>query len=141
MLRAARLPTGLLATRIDLRHAFYSVRLHPAARHVSSFALRTRRYQFTRLPMGLSLSPAFLQHVLEDVIRGPRKAAALSWVHVDDLLLVAEPHLIEGVTARVLEALSAAGFAVNTRKSQLAPVSHIAYLGLEISFIKRYFQP
>lgn len=96
-------------------------------------------YAFTRLPMGLATSPFFLQKVLEEALAPIRQHAALSWVHVDDFVIIAAPHKICQLRDLLLDRLTTAGFTVNTTKSQLTPVYAIDYLGLRINLEKRYF--
>lgn len=90
--------------------------------------------------MGLNVSPGFLQRVLEEVLATLCAEADISWVHVDDLMIVAPPQRIESLRDRLLQRLALAGFGVNQCKSQLTPVSRIEYLGLDIDLRKRYFQ-
>lgn len=139
VLRQATLPRGLLAVRIDLKSAFYSLLLHPKSRHITNFKVDGKCYAFTRLPMGLATSPHFQQKVLEEALAPIRDQAALSWVHVDDFVILAEPHKIEQLRDTLLDRLQTVGFTVNKNKSQLTPVHAIDYLGLRINLEKRFF--
>ena len=68
-----------------------------------------------------------------------RDQAALSWVHVDDFLIVAAPHIIETLRDILISRLNTAGFTINYKKSQLQPVCALNYLGLRLNLEKRYF--
>ena len=103
VLRAATLPCGLRAIRLDLRHAFYSLLLHPKARHLTAFAVGQRRFRFTRLPMGLSPSPGFLQRVLLEIIQLLKEGADLVWAHVDDIITIAKPHSNHSLREKLIE--------------------------------------
>lgn len=76
-------PSSHLALRsIDFKHAFYHVQIHRKARHITAFRVDDSRYQFTRLPMGLNVSPGFLQALLQEVMAPMRQATELSWIHI-----------------------------------------------------------
>lgn len=77
--------------------------------------------------------------MLEEVLSPIRQQAALSWVHVDDFVIIAEPHRICQLRDQLLQRLTTASFTINTHKSQLTPVSAIDYLGLRINLEKRFY--
>lgn len=129
VLRAKPIPCGVLAIRIDLSHAFYSVPLHPASRFLTTFRVSGSRSRFTRLPIGLSTSPSFLQPL--------RASAFLVWAHIDDIILVDYPHCFSSRVTHLIEILRAWNFIINGRKSQLAPLAVINYLGLTLDFRQR----
>lgn len=67
--------------------------------------------------MGLSVSPSFLQHVLQEILHPVQQAATLAWVHVDDFIVVAPPHEIENLRDTLLRRLDTAGFHINTNNN------------------------
>lgn len=133
------MPANLVAIRINLRDAFYSLPLHPRAPHLTTFKVGTRRYQFTRLPMGLSCSPRILQGVLQEVIAPFRVRVHTSWVHIDDVFFAAPEHILVPLVPAIVAAFSSAGFTLNERKSLLVPSRVINYLGLTIDFTRRSY--
>lgn len=141
LLRAKPLPTGMLAIRIDISHAFYAIPLHPKARFLMVFRFRDSRFQFTRLPMGLATSPSFLQHTLLEATVPVREKAHLLWAHVDDLILIDRPHLIRQRISELIHVLTLWNFSINYRKRQLTPVKVIDYLGLRIDLQSRAYMP
>lgn len=94
ILRSHPVPRGLMAVRLDLSHAFYSIPVHHRSRFLTTFMLAGRRYMFNRLPMGLSPSPSLLQSVLLEAFKPIRDLFSLFWVHVDDVLVAAPPHVL-----------------------------------------------
>lgn len=96
-------------------------------------------YSFNRLPMGFATSPFFLQRILEEILAPIRSQAVLSWVHVDDFLIIAQPQDIEQLRNTLMTRLQTAGFTINEEKSQLQPTTAIDYLGLRINMQRRYF--
>lgn len=127
ILRAAILPLGLQAIRLDLRQTFYSLRLHPKAAHVSTFGFQGTKYRFNHLP--------------NEITRPTAQLATLLWVHVDDIILIAPPHEITDLCQQLCTAITNAGFVINETKSQLTPTSRIRYLGIDIDMTKRCFRP
>ena len=46
---------------MDIRHAFYTIEIHPDSRKVTAFSCEFGKYQFKFLPQGLKISPAVFQ--------------------------------------------------------------------------------
>ena len=141
VLRAKPFPVGLQAVRIDLSHAFYSVPLHPQSRFLTTFRFEGQRFCFTRLPMGLSTSPSFLQHCLVEALAPVKASSFLLWTHTDDIILVDYPHRISEQLTLLLDTLQSWNFVVNKAKSQLSPTSVLSYLGLTLDFRTRSYAP
>jgi hypothetical protein len=141
VLRATHVPQGMFAVRIDLTHAFYSLPLHPKSRHLTNFRTSKGLFQFTRLPMGLSVSPRCLQRALQELFAPLFTKMCVSWIHVDDLLLIAPLHTLLETLPALLALCHAVNLIVNVNKSQLEPTQKIDYLGLNIDLTKRTFQP
>lgn len=118
-----------------------TISLYEKAQHITAFRCQKKTYVFQRLPMGLAVSPSFLQYVLQEILQPVQQQATLAWVHVDDFLVAAPPHKIEQLRDVLLRRLSIAGFHINTKKSQLTPTEEIEYLGLKIDFHRRGFAP
>lgn len=68
-------------------------------------------------------------------------AMRLLRTHIDDIILIAPPHRIRKLLTELLQAIQAAGFIINTKKSQMEPVAEIDYLGIHINLHKRFFRP
>lgn len=97
-------------------YASYAVPLHPRARFLTTFCFNNSRFRFTRVPMGLATSPSFLQHSLLEALSPVRHEAFLLWTHIDDILLVDFPHVIQHRLSSLLHALHAWHFTVNYKK-------------------------
>ena len=141
VLRAVPIPTGLSAIRVDLQHAFYSVPLHPSVRFLTTFLVGKTRYAFNRLPMGLSSSPSCLPFLLQEALAPLRRAVFISWIHVDDLLIVDTPQRLAVIKPLLLSLLSSWNFVINAKKSQLQPSPLVEYLGLSLNFSTRVYAP
>ena len=114
------------ATSLDLNMGYYTLRLDPDAQKICTIITPWGKYQYLRLPMGVSVSPDVFQEKMSDLMEG------LEFVrtYLDDLLIISnstfEEHLHQLVV--VLKRLRSAGLKINAEKSFFfAP--EIEYLG------------
>ena len=66
----------------DVYHAFYTVHIDKASRHITAFSCKFRKFQFCFLPQGLKISPAVFQHVISTHLA----AVPASNPYIDDIL-------------------------------------------------------
>ncbi len=66
----------------DVYHAFYTVRIDKASRHVTAFSCKFGKFQFCFLPQGLKISPAVFQRVISTHLA----AVLASNPYIDDIL-------------------------------------------------------
>ena len=66
----------------DVYHAFYTVRIDKASRHVTAFSCEFGKFQFCFLPQGLKISPAVFQQVISTHLA----AVPASNPYIDDIL-------------------------------------------------------
>ena len=88
------LEQGDFMVRVDLRAAFYNVPLPERLRDVTAFRFDGNTFVFKVLPMGLFISPAILQSVVQEAVRkvipGPqRRDGMFAWIHLNDIFIVA----------------------------------------------------
>ncbi len=55
---------------MDIRHAFFTIELHPESRKITAFSCEFGKYQFKYLPQGLKISPAIFQQKIHDTLEG-----------------------------------------------------------------------
>lgn len=91
--------------------------------------------------MGLTHSPSELQKLLLEIFAPCRDRLQLSWLHVDDFLLVGRPKQLRQALTRLLVRLRASNFIVNKDTSILKPVKKLDYLGMTLDFIQQRFGP
>jgi RNase H-like domain found in reverse transcriptase/Integrase zinc binding domain/Reverse transcriptase (RNA-dependent DNA polymerase) len=117
-------------TALDLSMGYYHFKLDKELSDMSTFMLPFGLFKYTRLPMGLSISPDFFQE------RMAKLFGDLPWIKVflDDLLIFSngtfEDHMEKVSTA--LERLHAKNLAVNALKSYWA-VEEVDYLGFRLT--------
>lgn len=103
-------------SRIDLKDAFFRIRVPSEYRHYTAFTCQGRQYQFKRMPFGVKTGPSTFQQFMET-----RLAALLLWlfVYIDDLLIHASTlQELRRRTQRVKRALQDAGCEINETKSE-----------------------
>ena len=118
------------ATSLDLNMGYYHIELTPDSKKLCTIVLPFGKYEYQRLPMGLSNSPDLFQEKMSDLM------ADLEFVRVylDDLLTLTSGSFEEHLTQldEVFKRLSEAGLKVNAKKSFFAR-GELEYLGYWIS--------
>lgn len=103
-------------TRLDLKDAFFRIRVPAPYRRYTAFTSRGQQYQFTRMPFGLKTAPAIFQQFMDTKL-SPLSRDAL-W-YIDDILLHAESIAeLRRRTKRMTTRLRQIGCTVNDEKSE-----------------------
>ena len=67
----AKLKGYKVFSSLDLRSGYYHIGLSESAKPKSAFILSSlSKYQFNRVPFGLTQAPAYFQKLINDVLRG-----------------------------------------------------------------------
>lgn len=118
-------------TKIDLRDAFYSIRMAEGEEWKTAFRSRYGLYEFTVMPMGLTNAPATMQQMINDTLRDLLDITVLAYV--DDILVFTtgplEQH-IKDVQA-VFERLSETTFKTAPEKCEFHK-KNVKFLGFII---------
>ena len=103
------------ATALDLNMGYYTIRLDPDAQKICTMILSWGKYQYLRLPMGLSCAPDIFQEKMSELMVGLEFART----YLDDLLCLTngsfEDHLDK--LEMILVRLKDAGLKINASKS------------------------
>ena len=128
---------GCSMESIDIRDAYFSVRVHPKHRKFLRFYYKKQLYQFTCLPQGLSSAPRLFTKLLKvpmSHLRDHENVTASAYI--DDILVLAscpfECHRAARVTAETLQA----GGLMISPKSKLTPDTVIEHIGFVIDSVK-----
>ena len=117
---------------LDLKDAYYQVRLDSETRDITTFSDGIGLYRFTRLPFGLSVSPAIFTRAMQKVLEPLVKKG---WVrnYLDDVVIFAQNYeeLMDRLSL-VLERFLEMGLKLNVSKCEFAQ-SEIKFLGHRIS--------
>ena len=118
------------ATSLDLNMGYYHIELTPHSKTLCTIVLPWGKYEYQRLPMGLSNSPDIFQEKMSSLMDGLEFVRA----YIDDLLVITkgsyEDHLEK--LDEVLLRLRQAGLKVNAKKSFFAKDA-LEYLGYWIT--------
>ena len=105
----------MYATSLDLNMGYYHIELSPNSSKYCTIVLPWGKYEYLRLPMGLSNSPDIFQEKMGDLFSALEFARA----YIDDLLVISsstfEDHMDK--LAQVLTRLREAGLKVNPKVS------------------------
>jgi hypothetical protein len=137
----ALIKPGEWLTSVDISEAFHHIPFNPSLTKYLRFAIqedgRTRVFEYSVLPMGLSSSPGIYTKVMKVPMSYLRIEGIRIIAYVDDLLIISESKdQAMRDTQRVLQVLAEAGFTANLKKSELTPTQHIQYLGMIIDTAK-----
>jgi hypothetical protein len=118
------------ATSLDLNMGYYTIRLHPDSQKLCTIVTYFGKYQYLRIPMGISCSPYIFQEKMSDLMQH------LDFVrtYLDDLLVISSGTLYDHLEKMevVFNILSDKGLRVNAEKSTFC-AEEIKYLGYWIS--------
>ena len=121
---------------LDLKDAYYSVGIHPDFQKYFKFAYKSKLYQYTAYPNGLSSCPRNFTKLMKPVLCVLRTKGHIIIIFIDDLLLIATS--FEKCCATVIETiklLARLGFVVHLTKSVFIPQRNATFLGFVINSI------
>ena len=118
------------ATSLDLNMGYYHITLTPFSKRLCTIVTPFGKYEYQRLPMGLSNSPDIFQEKISELMIGLDFVRA----YIDDILVISsgswDDHLYKLDT--VFSRLSTAGLKVNAKKSFFGKLE-LEYLGFWIT--------
>ena len=132
---------GMWGAKIDLKHAYFHLGLADDLRPYVCFNVENRIFQYQTACFGLSTLPQQWQSLMKIFLKKWRTAGFLTWVYLDDILLVgASASEVQKKINLMVEDLQAAGLVINVPKSQLIPTQRIEHLGFEVDLAKGVLQ-
>ena len=81
------------------------------------------------LPMGMRVSPYYMQMWLNQIVQLIRTEGVFSWGHIDDILVMGTERQLRRVIDTVLPALEAVGVHFARNKSVLTPTKQLVFCG------------
>ena len=127
----ARLSKAKVYTKLDIRQAFYRIRMDPQSEELTTFRTRYGSYKCKVLPFGLTNGPATYQRYMNDVLFDYLDDFCTAYL--DDILIYSDNELEhEGHVKKVLQRLRDAGLQVDLKKCEFH-VTRTKYLGFIIT--------
>ena len=127
---------GCFMISIDIKDAYYTIRIHEDYRKYLRFEFEGQLYQFTCLPNGLALGPRIFTKILKVPLAHLRQTYGVNTsAYIDDLLLteisIKSCHMAAFRTVQILQKL---GFTISP-KSVLQPRQVIEHVGFVIDSV------
>ena len=127
----ARLGRAKVFTKLDVRQAFYRIRMKESVEELTTFRTRYGSYKYKVLPFGLCNGPASFQRFINDTLFDFLDDFCTAYV--DDILIYSEDPLEhEEQVRKVLQRLRDAGLQADIKKSEFS-VQSTKFLGFIIS--------
>ncbi|XP_042534598.1 uncharacterized protein LOC122107079 [Dipodomys spectabilis] len=139
-------PTHIWYTVLDLKDAFFCLRIHPSSQPIFAFEWKdpelgvSGQLTWTRLPQGFKNSPTLFDEALHRDLADFRiqHPTLILLQYVDDLLLAAQTQEdCNSGTEDLLQALGAIGYRASAKKAQICQ-KQVTYLGYQIKDGQRW---
>ena len=120
-------------TSIDLKDAYYSIKVKPELTKFLKFELLGVLYEFCTLPNGLSQGPRKFTKLTKPPLSCLRKEGVIVDIYIDDLFNTADSfeECLQG-EMKTISLFHDLGFVIHPEKSQFVPSQQITYLGFVI---------
>ena len=121
---------------IDLKDAYYSVRVHPSCQRYLKFCYEGSLYAYTAYPNGLASCPRQFTKLLKPPVAELRSQGHIIASYIDDIYLQSGTY--EGCVNTVLSTFrqfNDLGFVVHPEKSEFFPKQQIKFLGFILDSI------
>jgi hypothetical protein len=126
-----RLSGAKIFTKIDIKNAYYRIRIRKGDEWKTAFRTRYGLYEYLVMPFGLTNAPASFQAYIQEVLREFLDVTVI--VFMDDILVFsADPAKHSEHVREVLQALLTAGLYANLDKC-LFGVTEVPFLGFVIT--------
>ena len=121
----SQLSTGRLFSKLDANSGFWQIMLDPESRALTTFLTPWGRFQFRRLPFGLSSAPEIFQRSMEKILFGLEGVICM----MDDVLVFGRDAKEHWIRLRlVLEKIEKSGMTLKKEKCEFG-VTEVKFLG------------
>ena len=135
------LKPGMWGAKIDLKHAYFHLPLHPNLRQYLHLQVGDQVWEFQAAPFGLNILPQLFTRVMHTFQKKWRKIGMLVYIYLDDILLLATTQKQAQKHLRIiLQDLQNSGFTINQKKSHLQPCQELTHLGFDLDLKKGFLK-
>ncbi|XP_065056974.1 uncharacterized protein LOC135685096 [Rhopilema esculentum] len=115
---------------IDLKDAYYSVKIHPGYQKFLKFTFQNQLYAYTAYPNGLSSCPRQFTKLLKPPIATLRSQGHIVSNYIDDIYIQSNSYgsCVNSILS-TFQQFNNLGFVVHPDKSEFIPKQKIQYLG------------
>ena len=127
---------GCWMASIDLKDAYYSVKIHPQSQKYLKFFYKTQLFMYTAYPNGLSSCPRKFTKLIKPLLSELHLKGHIVAGYIDDFYLQSDSYngCIENVIDTILM-FDQFGFVVHPEKSVFTPKQQIVFLGFVINSV------
>lgn len=119
---------------LDIKDAYYMVRIHPDDRKYLKFHWRDKLFAYTALPMGYSASPRIFTKILKPIFATLRQKGVTVMGYIDDFYIQGDSaEQCQTAIKATTQLLESCGFIINYEKSSCIPKHEIKFLGFIIN--------
>ena len=132
---------GCFMKSIDLKDAYYSVKIQEDHQKFLKFKFENCLYKFTALPNGLSSGPRKFTKLLKPPLASLRKQGHTIATYIDDLINIAITYndCVRNVIDTII-LFNKLRFVIHPKKSHMLPSNKITFLGLDIDSVTMTLQ-
>jgi hypothetical protein len=124
---------GMWAAKVDLKHAYFHLQIAEHLKPYMCIQVEQKVFQYQAACFGLSTLPQQWQSIMKVFLKKWRKQGILTWIYLDDILLVgSSPQTVQKHLHLMLQDLEASGMVLNKKKSQLVPTQQVEHLGFMV---------
>ena len=127
---------------IDLKDAYYSVKIHDSYQKYLKFQFQGALYAFTCLPNGLCTGPRKFTKLCKPPLAHLRTLGHTVCAYIDDLINIGDNFVeCQHNVCDTITTFCKLGFNVNHKKSKLIPSQTITFLGFNIDSVHMKITP
>ena len=125
---------GCYMAKLDIKDAYYSVKILPADQKLLKFRFNGKLYKFTCLPNGYKEGPRIFTKLMKPLIAKLQKEGICAAIYIDDLFTMSDSyHSCLRNIQRIVSLLDEMGFTLNEKKSVFTPSQELEFLGFCIN--------
>ena len=124
---------GCLMASLDIKDAYYSVRIAKGHRKYFRCRFKGNLYQYTALPNGLASCPRIFTKLLKPALTVLHKQGIVVMAYIDDIYIQGiDLHMCLSNVIRAITVFTELGFVIHPDKSSFIPAQEIKMLGFNL---------